>query len=108
MKNKIEIRIKDHRGNVVLETTNLQYKKDIEENKNKLTLYWGCYVSYHDGKEIGYDRIENQKNGRSPRRLITVNNKNIFAEYTISTNMYKKNYADILLEYLEEDFGGYE
>lgn len=101
----IKIKITDKENNVVLETTNLQYKKDIEENRDKLTMHWGCRVSYDDGKEIGFDRIDNHKDGRAPRRVIVVNKKIIFAEYTISPDAYKRNYAYALLEYIEEDFG---
>lgn len=100
--NAVKITIKMYNGTKpLLETTSETYKEDLIANKDKLDLWWGCEVEYEDGEPHGYDSVC-PFNGRSPRRVINVNGRNIYARYNFTFE--HKNVLDDLMRAFDEDF----
>lgn len=99
----IKIYIKEHSGELVLETTDKTYKEDLLKNKDKLDMWFYCIVEYDDGEPERYDYPWNH-NYRSPRRIITVNGRNIYAKYNFDVEKEHGNVYDDLLEFLNTDF----
>lgn len=89
------IKIFNHWRELVLETTDETFEKDIKDND--LDLYFVCTVEY-DNDDIGYDSFCST----SQRKITTINGRTIYAEYTISAE-YKIDTKEIL-EALIEDF----
>lgn len=100
---KVKITIRDNRNNIVLITTSETYAKDLADNIGDLRIWWRCFVEYDNGK-VGYDYPCNH-NGLSPRKVITVNGRRIYADYNFSIEGVENVY-DRLKKYLDKDFYG--
>ena len=99
--NAVKITITDNRGDLVLATTSETYAEDLKNNKDKLNVWWRCNVEYDNGK-VGYDYPCNH-NGLSPRKVITVNGRRIYADYNFSIEGVENVY-DRLKEMFDTDF----
>lgn len=97
----IKITIKDNSNDVIIKTTSDIYEADLKANKEKLNIWWNCQVEYDDGTKL-YDAPCNH-NGLSPRRIIKVNGRYIYAKYNFDVEG-KRNVYDELLGYLDIDF----
>lgn len=98
--NTVKITITDNRGDLVLATTSETYAEDLMNNKDKLNVWWRCNVEYDNGK-VGYIFPHNQS--LSPRKVITVNGRRIYADYNFSIEGVKNVY-DRLKEMFDTDF----
>lgn len=98
---KVIIKIKDMNNQEILTTNNETYKEDLKNNKEKLKLWWRCNIEYDNGLRC-YDYPCNH-DGLSPRRLIEINGKYIFADYNFEIEG-EQNIYNTLLKYFNEDF----
>lgn len=87
--------------NLVLATTSETYAADLQNNKDKLNVWWRCNVEYDNGK-VGYDYPCN-RNGKKPRKVIFVNGRLIYADYNFSIEGVE-NVCDTLEEMFDIDF----
>ena len=99
--NTVKITITDNRGDLVLATTSETYAEDLQNNKDKLNVWWRCNVEYDNGK-VGYDYPCNH-NGKKPRKVIFVNGRLIYADYNFSIEGVE-NVCDTLEEMFDIDF----
>lgn len=99
--NTVKITVTDNRGDLVLATTSETYAADLQNNKEKLNVWWRCNVEYDNGK-VGYDYPCNH-NGKKPRKVIFVNGRLIYADYNFSIEGVE-NVCDTLEEMFDIDF----
>lgn len=99
--NTVKITVTDSRGDLVLATTSETYAADLQNNKDKLNVWWRCNVEYDNGK-VGYDYPCNH-NGEKPRKVIFVNGRLIYADYNFSIEGVE-NVCDTLEEMFDIDF----
>lgn len=99
--NTVKITVTDSRGDLVLATTSETYAADLQNNKDKLNVWWRCNVEYDNGK-VGYDYPCNH-NGKKPRKVIFVNGRLIYADYNFSIEGVE-NVCDTLEEMFDIDF----
>lgn len=99
--NTVKITVTDNRGDLVLATTSETYTEDLQNNKDKLNIWWRCNVEYDNGK-VGYDYPCNH-NGKKPRKVIFVNGRQIYADYNFSIEGVE-NVCDTLKEMFDIDF----
>lgn len=99
--NTVKITVTDNRGDLVLATTSETYAADLQNNKDKLNVWWRCNVEYDNGK-VGYDYSCNH-NGKKPRKVIFVNGRLIYADYNFSIEGVE-NVCDTLEEMFDIDF----
>ena len=99
--NTYKITVTDNRGDLVLATTSETYAADLQNNKEKLNVWWRCNVEYDNGK-VGYDYPCNH-NGKKPRKVIFVNGRLIYADYNFSIEGVE-NVCDTLEEMFDIDF----
>lgn len=99
--NTVKITVTDNRGDLVLATTSETYAADLQNNKEKLNVWWRCNVEYDNGK-VGYDYPCNH-NGKKPRKVIFVNGRLIYADYNFSVEGVE-NVCDTLEEMFDIDF----
>ena len=99
--NTVKITVTDNRGDLVLATTSETYAADLQNNKDKLNVWWRCNVEYDNGK-VGYDYPCNH-NGKKPRKVIFVNGRLIYADYNFSIEGVE-NVCDTLEEMFDIDF----
>lgn len=89
--NTVKITVTDNRGDLVLATTSETYAADLQNNKDKLNVWWRCNVEYDNGK-VGYDYPCNH-NGKKPRKVIFVNGRLIYADYNFSIEGVENMFA---------------
>lgn len=99
--NTVKITVTDNRGDLVLATTSETYAADLQNNKDKLNVWWRCNVEYDNGK-AGYDYPCNH-NGKKPRKVIFVNGRLIYADYNFSIEGVE-NVCNTLEEMFDIDF----
>lgn len=99
--NTVKITVTDNRGDLVLATTSETYAADLQNNKEKLNVWWRCNVEYDNGR-VGYDYPCNH-NGKKPRKVIFVNGRLIYADYNFSIEGVE-NVCDTLEEMFDIDF----
>lgn len=99
--NTVKITVTDIRGDLVLATTSETYAADLQNNKDKLNVWWRCNVEYDNGK-VSYDYPCN-RNGKKPRKVIFVNGRLIYADYNFSIEGVE-NVCDTLEEMFDIDF----
>ena len=99
--NTVKITVTDNRGDLVLATTSETYAADLQNNKDKLNVWWRFNVEYDNGK-VGYDYPCNH-NGKKPRKVIFVNGRLIYADYNFSIEGVE-NVCDTLEEMFDIDF----
>lgn len=98
---ELKILIKDDRKKVVLETTSNTYEKDLLDNKDKLKIWWTCWIEYVSDDTYG-DYIYNSDGTTSYHELIDINDRPVLSDYNFSIEGERNVYKDVL-EYLNYD-----
>ena len=99
----VKITIKDNWKETILTTDSDNFEKDLAENKDKLDLWWCCWVEYYDAQSPTYHEFNPNPDHRSPKQVIQVNGRWIYARYNFSLEG-KENCYSSLLNYLNQDF----